>query len=223
MLEREDTMEVLVWDLPTRVLHWAMALLISTLILLALGHEVAGWFGADEELEEGLMKIHAYAGHLLVVVFVMRVIWGFAGNEYARWSDMNPFRGKRLKEIGDNIRWYLGGCRTAPPRHIGHNPLASLFYIALFLVLAGQSLTGIFLSGEEFGMFPGRFLAALPGHGVVEVLEEAALEVHEFGLLFILFFIIAHTGGLVLHEMKDRGAILYSIFTGKKYFSVQDK
>ncbi len=218
MTERDKTVEVSVWDLQTRVLHWAMAALIFTLIILAVGHEAVEWFGADEEIEEWLMKIHAYVGHLLIAVFIMRVIWGFIGNEYARWSDLNPFTARRLKEIRENISWYLGGCRTTPPRHVGHNPLASLFYIALFVVLALQGLSGLVLAGKEFGMVSGRMLIGLFGPGLVEVLGEVAEETHEFGMLFILFFITAHTVGLVLHEMKDRGTILYSIFTGKKYF-----
>ncbi len=211
--EREELVEVMVWDWQTRALHWINALLIITLMILIFNYEIMEWLGAEEEAEESIKRLHAWVGHILAVTFILRVVWGFAGNEYARWLDMIPYNKERWNGILDNLRWYLSGLRGSPPPSVGHNPLASLFYIALFLVLTSQVFTGITLAGEEFGMIPGRFISSILGHEVVEGFEE----IHEFGLWFMVFFLSAHLTGVIAHELKDRTGLFWSMVNGKKY------
>ncbi len=112
-----------------------------------------------------LEELHAYVGRILAVTFILRVVWGFAGNKYARFSDMIPYTGERWLSIWANIKWYLGGCRAEPPVSMGHNPLASLFYLAFFFVLALQAVTGILLAGVEFDIFPGSLITGGLGVG----------------------------------------------------------
>ena len=218
--ESGDYVQVYVWDWQTRLLHWINASLVLTLIVLALGAEWLEGLGVAEEAIESVELLHAYLGHVLIVTFALRIIWGFAGNEYARWSDIIPYRIRNWKEMWGNIRWILGGFRGVPPVSFGHNPFASLFYCALFLVLISQAISGLVLSGEEFGMFPGSLLAggAVAGEGEESELAGAFEELHEFGHWFIIFFVFAHIFGLLIHELGERRGLLSSMVHGRKFY-----
>ncbi len=221
-LEKPDSKEELVaievWDWQTRTLHWLNAILIISLVVLILGAEAVEEFGLGEATEDWLESIHAQAGRIFAITLTLRIIWGFVGNRYARWSDMLPFTKEKRRAIAENMKWYLSGFRGKAPVHIGHNPLASLFYIALFTVLLVQALTGLLLAGMEFNMSPANLVTAGLGEEAIEELEEAIEEIHEFGLWFVIFFFIAHMAGLIAHHLFDRGGLLGSMVHGKKYF-----
>lgn len=221
--EKKKTKEVKVIDLPTRVLHWTNAILISSLILLILGYEGLEALGVAKEDRKILEVLHAYAGHIFAVTFTFRVIWGFLGNQYARFTDMIPNTKAKIKGIKDNIKWYLGGCKATPPASVGHNPLASLFYLALFVVLALQIVTGIALSGIEMGMMPSKYFAGFFSHNMLESIEGFAEEIHEFGLIFISLFIVAHMVGHISHYVHDKGALIKSMITGQRPAGPNDR
>lgn len=206
------------WDWETRLLHWINMLLIVTLILLMIGKEGMEIIGIDKTLRAPVKKLHAYIGHVFAITFFLRVIWGFAGNRYARWSDIIPWRKEQRQAIGRNIRWYLSGFRTTPVNSVGHDPLASIFYAALFLALASQVITGMLLSGMEFKTFPGVLFVGGLSAASREALDGALGDVHEFGFWFIIFFICAHIAGLVAHEIKEKTGLFSSMIHGKKYF-----
>ncbi len=206
-----------VWDWQTRVLHWINALLIITLVLLIIGKEGMEIIGAAKSLRDQVERLHAYIGHVFVITFILRIIWGFAGNVYARWSDIIPYKRERWLSIRTNIKWYFSGFKGSPVRATGHDPLATLFYIALFVVLIVEILTGLTLSGLEFKTFPGTLITGgmseASAKGLVSALEEA----HEFGMWFIIFFLATHLTGLVVHEIKEKTGLFSSMIHGKKY------
>ncbi|MBI5892821.1 MAG: cytochrome b/b6 domain-containing protein [Deltaproteobacteria bacterium] len=212
-----------VWDWQTRVLHWTNALLVISLALLALGFEMFEELGMSwDYLGDYLKEIHAYIGYVFIFTLTLRILWGFIGNEYARWLDIIPYKKERWTAIWGNIKWYLSGFKIKPPISIGHNPLASLFYAALFLVIISQTLTGIVLSGLEFGLAPlGSFFSQYD-HDAKEIIEDMSEEVHEFGLWFIIFFFAAHMTGLLVHTIFEKTELFSSMLNGKKYFQKGD-
>lgn len=219
MEQREDARTMVeAWDWETRVLHWVNMLLILALILLIFGKEGMEVIGIEKSLRAPVKKLHAYIGHVFAITFFLRVAWGFVGNRYARWSDIIPCSKERRQAIGRGMKWYLSGFRTAPVNSAGHDPLASIFYIALFLVLASQVITGVLLSGLELKTFPGVLFVGGMGEEGREALEGVLEEAHEFGMLFMLFFIFAHVAGLVAHEIKEKTGLFSSMIHGRKYF-----
>lgn len=217
---------VSVWDVPTRVLHWLNALTIISLALFALTMwEVESLALGDEATEKlvGLIRgIHTYAGYFLTVTFTLRVIWGVAGNRYARFSDMISLKKEHWSAISGNIKWYLSGFKGHPPVALGHNPLASLFYLPLFIVLGTQVVSGIILAGLEYDLFPGTFLRSAFGIEGADRWGVAAETVHIYGLYFILFFFCAHMAGLVVHEIGERRGLFSSMIHGRKYFQKEE-
>ncbi len=165
-----DRVIIKVWDVPTRLLHWVNAALIIALILLILGNVGMESLGVGKLLRAPVKQLHAYVGHLFIITFFLRILWGFAGNTYARWGDIRPFSKEARAGIIANIRWYLGGCRSRAGSYIGHDPLAALFYTGLVFVLCSMIITGLLMSGLEFNLFPGSVVVgALSGQQAKDV------------------------------------------------------
>lgn len=213
----QERVVVHVWGWEIRVLHWVNAFLILTLALLMLGKEGMEYLGVEKALREPINTIHVYFGYVFAVTFTLRIIAGFVGSHYARWHDIIPYRKEKWQAIAQNLRWYLTGFSGAPARVVGHDPLASLFYIALFIVLVLQILAGLTLAGTELHMLPGSLIFGGMGEHALETIGEVAEEVHEFGFWFIIFFIFAHLGGLIVHEIKEHTGLFSSMIHGKKY------
>ncbi len=123
-----DPVAVRVWDWPVRIVHWAMVLLLITLLMTA-------WIGGDA------MTWHMRAGEAMLTLVLFRVVWGFVGTRYARFSSF--LRGPRT------VIAYARSILT-PPRepHIGHNPLGGWMVIALLLALLFQTATGLFTNDD---------------------------------------------------------------------------
>jgi cytochrome b len=99
-----------IWDLPTRLFHWALvACIIGAFVTVKLGGLYMDW--------------HARFGAAILGLIVFRLIWGFVGPRYARFTQF--VRGPRA------ILAYLRGA-AAPA---GHNPLGALSVIALIAVI----------------------------------------------------------------------------------------
>lgn len=218
-----------VWDWQLRILHWLNAILIIALLLLGSAMEWA----EESPFEGGVKGLHITLGYLFIVTLSLRILWGFAGNEFARWQDLIPATRDRWKKIWENLKWYLTGLRGKPPLSIGHNPLASLFYILLFLILISQVTTGLILSkgkgliSAKWGYTSSMAYAdedeewgEKEWYGEGEEGNEWAEEVHEFGYYFILFFLLAHLTGLVAHEIREGSGLFSSMIHGKKYIPV---
>jgi cytochrome b len=120
---------VRVWDLPTRLVHWALAVLV-----------VVAWLTGGEQ-----MNIHRYAGYGILGLVVFRLYWGVAGGSTARFSQFVKGPGAVLA--------YVRGWRGAPAS-FGHNPLGALSVLLLVLLLISQLGLGLFavdVDGLESG------------------------------------------------------------------------
>lgn len=220
-LSRERVM-VDVWDWQTRVLHWVNATLIIALALLIVGKFGMEYLGVAKNFRAPVRKLHAYVGYVFIITFMLRLFWGFAGNKYARWRDIIPYNARRWTEIAQDVRWYLSFFSGRPANVLGHDPLASLFYIALFVILILQSATGMILSGTEFNMYPGFALTGSMSKDAAESLADFLGTIHEFGFWFILFFFAAHIAGMVAHELKEKPGMFSAMIHGKKYIGRED-
>jgi len=107
-----------VWDLPTRIFHWVLVLLIAAMI-------VTGKVGGN------LIDWHGRIGLALVALIAFRIVWGFAGSTYARFASFfpTPYR----------LRAYLRGEWSTP----GHNPLGALSVFGLLGLIVLQLATGL--------------------------------------------------------------------------------
>lgn len=220
----EDRERVLVdsWDWPTRVLHWVNALLVIALIIFILGLEWAADLGVSKPVRRPIKEWHAWLGHVLLITLSLRLIWGFVGNKYARFSDIVPLKTSQWQGIVHNIKWYLSGFKGRAAKAIGHDPLAAVFYTILLVVLIVQVITGVLISGVELNTFPGTLFLGGMSEAEMEEFGHALEEVHELGYFYILFFIAAHLVGLVVHEVREKTGLLTSMINGKKCLPRED-
>lgn len=164
-----------VWDLPTRIFHWSLVLLIPFL-----------WWTA----EEGRMDLHIPAGIAMFGLLLFRLLWGLFGGSTARFAGF--VRGSRA------LRDHLAG-RAAPLA--GHSPLGALSVIAMLMVLGIQVGLGLFATDED-GLSSGP-LAHLIGYDLSETLTglhhdlfnvlAALIALH---LAAILFYLVARRRNL---------------------------
>ena len=110
---------VKVWDLPTRLFHWLLALCVGAAIVTGqIGGNAIDW--------------HARIGLFIVGLLVFRLAWGVLGSTYARFASFVP--------MPSTICAYLRG----EWRGIGHNPLGALSVLGLLFFVALQLSTGLF-------------------------------------------------------------------------------
>jgi cytochrome b len=119
MKENIMMQRILVWDIPTRFFHWALALSFTGAYLTAE--------------TERYRDIHIVLGYTLLGLIVFRLLWGFTGSRYARF---NSFLFKPVE-----IVTYLRSLLERKPQHyLGHNPAGS---VAIFLMLGLSLLAGV--------------------------------------------------------------------------------
>ncbi len=151
---------VRVWDLPTRVGHWALALLVILAILTS-------------EEKGVLYIIHVASGIGAGAIVLFRLVWGVIGNERARFVD--------FIHGWTRVRAYIGGLlRLRPVRFIGHNPLGGWMVVALLAVVLLTVATGL-VAGGLLG--PGLAKAAEEVHEALGSLIELMILVHIAGVL----------------------------------------
>ena len=67
-----NTRKAPLWDLPVRLFHWSLPLLMIT-----------AWVSAEYDA----MDVHEWCGYTVLVLVGFRIVWGFIGSRHARFSD----------------------------------------------------------------------------------------------------------------------------------------
>jgi cytochrome b len=161
---------IIVWDVPVRLLHWAIVIAVSV-----------SWWSAEERL----IEVHRYSGYALLGIVVFRIYWGFVGSPTARFSQF--VRGPAA------VAAYLREPPVPPPA--GHNPLGGWSVIAMIALLLTQVSIGLFVTdidGLESGPLShlvsfdtSRTLA--DAHEIVFNVLLALIALHIVAVLFYLF------------------------------------
>ncbi len=131
---------VRVWDLPTRLFHWALALLV-------LGSVTTATIGGNA------MVWHFRCGFAIFTLLLFRLLWGLMGG---RWSRFSAF----MHSPPTLLRYLRGQTRPGEHLDVGHSPLGSLSVFALLGILALQVGSGLFADDEISNVGPlNRFVA----------------------------------------------------------------
>jgi cytochrome b len=175
---------VRVWDLPTRVFHWALVALL-----------MVAWFSGGEE--GGAAALHRYVGEAIAGLIVFRVLWGFIGNERARFRDFVAGPGAIIEHLGDLFR-------DQPKRRLGHNPLGGLAVFALLALVSALVVTGLFSGGDEMA---GPFV----GMGGLNMAE-----VHEALFRVLQALVVLHLVGVAIESWLSRDRLVPAMISGAK-------
>lgn len=160
---------VKIWDLPLRIFHWLL---------------VAGFFIAYLT-EDELLTIHVWAGYLVTGLLAFRLIWGFIGNDYARFSNFLCSPAKSIAYCKDLIA-------LKTQRYLGHNPAGAAMIVLLLINLIVTVITGFAVYGADQAAGP---LAAIGSAN-----EKMWEEVHEFFANFTLLLVVMHIVGVAVES-----------------------
>lgn len=150
------TPRILVWDLPTRLFHWT----------LALSFAVAYLTGESERWA----TLHITAGYTLLGLIGFRLVWGLVGTRYARFAQFVTGFAPLRSYVTDLVR-------GRPARFVGHNPAGALAILALLLLGLASGVSGWMLDANA----DGEWLEAL--HETVSALMLAMVVAHVAGVL----------------------------------------
>jgi cytochrome b len=180
-------MKTYIWTLPTRIFHW----------LLVIGM-VAAYIVAEEE---ELLNLHSSIGYVVGILIIFRIIWGFAGPKYSRFSDF-PIGISAMKSFFTDMK-------KSKSHSAGHNPAASLVMLGIIILSLIIVVSGTLLLASE-----GQGLFAFIQTGMS---EDTLKGIHEIAVNIVIGLVILHLlGNLVDFIFNKKAGTLQSIFTGYK-------
>ncbi|HEY2627962.1 MAG TPA: cytochrome b/b6 domain-containing protein, partial [Usitatibacter sp.] len=185
----EHTVSIKVWDLPVRIFHWAIVVL---LVLQVTTGEIGG----------GVMALHLIGGYAILVLLVFRVLWGFAGSTHARFAS---FIAGPVATIRFARRLFS---RQAVPQ-VGHNPLGGWSVVAMIVLMLLQAGSGLFANDGDEALGP--FAPYVP----IDV-SNAFTEFHRWNLKLLIVLSALHVVAVLFHWLVKRDNLISAMFTGVK-------
>ncbi|MBO9652349.1 MAG: cytochrome b/b6 domain-containing protein [Variovorax sp.] len=183
---------VRVWDLPTRLFHWALTLTVICLFATGFG---------------GVMEWHFRFGYTALSLLLFRVIWGFIGG---RWSRFSSFVYAPRALIA-----YLRGQPHHPDHLVGHTPLGALSVFALLAILIAQVSTGLVADDEISASGP---LTRFVSGAVVSLASSWHVT---FGLWTVITLVVVHILAVLFYVRVKRLQLLRPMIDGDKQVYAQ--
>jgi cytochrome b len=179
---------VRVWDLPTRIFHWALVAAVIGLVTSAqIGGEAMAW--------------HFRFGYAVLTLLLFRILWGLTGGH---WSRFASFIYSPVTILG-----YLKG-QGKPEHTIGHNPLGSLAVFAMLGLLLLQVGSGLFSDDEIAAAGP---LVSLAPSAWVSL---ATYYHAEIGKLILLGLLVLHVGTILFYRFRKGENLVKPMVSGDK-------
>jgi cytochrome b len=166
---------VRVWDVFQRVFHWSV---------------VAGCCANLFILEPGSVP-HQAVGFTVLGLMAARIVWGFIGTTYARFSNFVPGPTTLL-------RYLKALAKGREPRMLGHNPAASVMIVALIVVVSSIAITG--------------WMSTLDAFWGIEWVSEA----HETLADLLMVMVALHASAAIIESVRHRENLILSMITGRK-------
>jgi cytochrome b len=176
-----------VWDLPTRLFHWALVLLVVTSYVTR---------------QLGNMPLHFLSGYTVLTLLLFRLAWGFVGSDTSRFS-------RFLRSPAAAIRHLAQFGRQEPDDEIGHNAAGGWMVLVLLGLLALQVGTGLFSHHRTDSYGP---LAHLVSPATSDLLSD----LHSVAFYVLLAAIILHLAAILAYALVKRQNLVRPMITGRK-------
>lgn len=168
-----------VYDLPTRLFHGLFAIFFLSAFFIAKV--------IDDDSPS--YAYHMLLGFLLALLVGLRILWGFIGTRYARFSSF----ALKPQDLFQYFKQVLGG---KAPRTLGHNPASSWAALTMMALALGLAITGYFMTAG----------------GNKETLED----LHELLANLFIVVVAVHVAGILLHTLRHRDWIGLAMVSGEK-------
>lgn len=177
---------ILVWDRLVRLGHWTIVISFIT-----------GYLFTKK------FPVHAYAGYVIFALVCLRIVWGFIGTDYARFSAFTY----GLKET-----WHYAilALRFGDAKeYLSHNPMGAVMVFVMIGSLLLNTIVGAMLYGAQ--------QATGPFEDVVPFDWEDTLLVIHGGIAKLLLGLAAmHVAGVILASWWHRQNYIMAMITGYK-------
>lgn len=184
--------KVRVWDLPTRVFHWALVVcIVGSVTTVQIGGDAMTW--------------HFRSGYAVLSLLTFRMVWGIVGGHWSRFVSF-------IYSPTSVIRYLKG---QGPPEHsIGHNPLGAFSVFALLGFLLLQVATGL-ISDDEIAA-AGPFVKFVSN----AMVSTATFYHSSVGKLVLFGLILIHIGAIIFYYFSKGDDLLRPMVQGDKELMV---
>jgi cytochrome b len=176
-----------VWDLPVRLFHWTLVVLIFV-----------SWL--TQEL--GRMDLHKLCGYTIMALLLFRLAWGFVGSDTARFSKFLRSPLAAFRHLGQLHR-------REPDTEIGHNAAGGWMVLVMLGMLAVQVGSGLFSNDDVLTEGP---LA----HFVSKETSDWLSHVHSINFKLIEAVIVLHVLAIATYALLKGHNLVRPMITGKK-------
>jgi len=183
------TKRALVWDLPLRIFHWALAISF-------VGAYVTNRLGVN------YFKYHLWFGYTVIVLVVFRILWGIFGTHHAKFA--NFVRGPIT-----TLRYAWAWLRGKETHHPGHNPLGAWMVLLLLVTLFVQAFTGLFGDDQIMNLGP------LYGYVTAET-SSTFTTLHRQLFYWIVAAVVIHVAAVIVHLVFKKDNLVGPMITGHK-------
>ena len=177
------------WDLPTRIFHWTLALLV--IFSFTTGKAGGAW-----------MEWHLRSGFAILALLAFRVTWGFVGSRTSRFTHF--LRGPRAA-----IAYARETIRGHHPYTEGHNPLGGWMVVFMLAALLLQAATGLFADDEIATQGP---LAAKFSNALVARMTA----IHKYNEWVIVGAVVLHTIAIAAYQWGFRVDLVRPMVLGSR-------
>jgi cytochrome b len=176
-----------VWDLPVRLFHWAIVVLIA-----------AAW--ASQEYDR--MDLHVLIGYTILTLLLFRIIWGVIGSDSARFV-------RFMRSPIEALRHLAHIHRREADREIGHNAAGGWMVLLMLALIGVQAGTGLFSNDDGDTEGP---LMHLVSKGTSDWLSH----IHSVNFKLIEAVIVLHVLAIVIYAVLKRQDLVRPMLTGTK-------
>jgi cytochrome b len=182
-----QTKPLRVWDVPTRLFHWALVVLVVTSVA---------------SVKAGNMDLHLNSGYAVLSLVLFRILWGFFGTTYARF-------GSFVRGPGQVVEYAKSMLRPPHAFHAGHNPMGGWMVVVMLAVLLFQASTGLFANDDVITEGP---LAKRVSKAVSDTLST----LHRRNEWVIYGMVALHVLAVVGYLVRFRENLVRPMLTGTK-------
>lgn len=181
---------VRVWDLPTRLFHWALLVcVVGSVVTAKVGGNATEW--------------HFRLGLAVLALLVFRLVWGLVGG---RWSRFASF----IRTPGAVLRYLRGEHHEGDHFEVGHNPLGALSVLGLLAILLAQVATGLVADDEIANTGP--LIRYVSG-----AVSSLATSWHKTGGQWLIYTLVGlHVAAIVYYRWRKRIDLVGPMLHGDK-------
>jgi cytochrome b len=177
-----------VWDLPTRIFHWALSFCV-------IGVFITGFNGGDA------MRWHYRLGYGVLTLLLFRLVWGIVGGKWSRFSSF-------LYTPSHIIRYFKG--QGDPMHAVGHSPMGAFSVFSMLALLLLQVGTGLISDDEISASGP---LTKFVSNATVSLASSYHATI---GKVLLIFLVVTHVLAIVFYLYKKRENLIKPMLHGDK-------